>query len=279
MSHPFAAPLRAHIFVGAAVLCVTAVLSTSLRAEEGASGWSKGQASSVRLVAAGGLGSDQTYRTAIEIKLSGNGVTYWRTPGESGVPPVVSFAGSTNVGRAELAFPAPSRLEEGGSEVFGYREHVLFPVRVTPKDPRQPVSLVLEMRYAACDKICIPAEAKATLQLDPQTPAQGHAAGIAAAEARVPMRLNPGDKPDLSFQRTGKDAWHVSASPLLAGSDLFAEGPDGWYFDTKVTPAGFDLILAEKPADGRKADVTLTLATPKGAYERVISLDAAEATP
>src|SRR3954453_14356709 len=58
------------------------------QAGDAASAWSRAQTSAVRLVSAGGL-AGEVYDAGIEIALSGNSLTYGRTPGDSGVPPTV----------------------------------------------------------------------------------------------------------------------------------------------------------------------------------------------
>lgn len=263
------------VFAG---LIAWALLASPSAAAEAASDWVRGQASAARLVSGGGLGADQTYRPAIEIELAGQALTYWRTPGESGVPPVASFEGSTNLQTAEVQFPAPQRLQEGGSEVYGYRGRILFPLKVVPRDPSRPVELAVNFRYAACDKICIPAEARSRIELTPQAAPTDQSAAIQAAEARVPAPWAP-PAPKLVLTRSGPTAWSVALTPNTEGQDLFAEAPEGWFFETHPKPGGFDLVMAEHPSEADGVPVTLTLETPKGAWERSLKLDVREGTP
>ena len=242
------------------------------------SAWVKGPSSSARLVSAGGLRSDRTYLPGIEIELTGQALTYWRTPGESGVPPVASFAGSENLASADLRFPAPQRLQEGGSEVYGYRRHVVFPLRVVPADPSKPVQLVVDLHYAACDKICVPAEAKANLSLRPDDAPTAFTAALAAAEASVPRPPVPG-APPLALVRRDAKTWEIPAEFASQGGDLFAEAPDGWFFETHARPHAFELVLAERPSEGDDVPVILTFTTPKGSWERSMKLDVKGATP
>jgi DsbC/DsbD-like thiol-disulfide interchange protein len=259
---------------------LTALLMTCSvsKAVDDATVWVRGPSSSARLISGGGLRADQTYRPAIEIELTGDAVTYWRTPGDSGSPPVASFEGSENLASAELQFPAPHRLQEGGSEVYGYRGRALFPVKVVPKDLAQPVTLALDLRYAACDKICVPAEAQGRIVLGPKEPATSHSADIAAAEARVPAPW-AAPAPKIAMVRSNSHTWSIKLDPPTPGDDLFAEAPDGWFFETHQASGGFDLVLAERPSEGDEVPVTLTLNSPKGAWERSLKLDVKGATP
>ena len=80
-------------------------------------------------------------------------------------------------------------MHEPAAETIGYKNSVLFPVEVVPKDPSQPVALALALEFGVCREICIPAEAKFSLTLPPSglsgTPVTGAAGG---ARASVPRR-------------------------------------------------------------------------------------------
>ena len=129
-----------------------------------ASDWVKGLQSSARLIAAGGEQAGPL-RAGVEITLEGKSVTYWRAPGEAGVPPVFHFSASRNLGKIDVLYPAPQRIEENGAEIFGYQRGVIFPLHVTPLNKALPVMLDLMLDYAACDRICVPAQAHLTLAL------------------------------------------------------------------------------------------------------------------
>lgn len=239
--------------------------------------WMPGALSKARLVAAGGLesaGAAPVYRLALDIALTGEAHTYWRMPGDAGVPPTISFEGSENLQSADLSFPAPQRLDEAGLQIFGYKGGVLLPLAVTPKDATRPVRLTFVFTYAACEKICIPADARATLTLEPSAAASAHAGRIAAAAAAVPQKTRNGEavRLDLASVDSAKPAWLVKVtSPEGPWRDLFAEGQDGWYFETRRTPEGFKLVAAETPKDAAyPAQVRLTLASERAAFDLTV---------
>ena len=75
-----------------------------------------------RLIAGGGD------LAGFEIALSPGAITYWRDPGDAGLPPTLDFSGSDNVASVEPEFPAPKRIKEAdGGEAFGYDGGVVFP--------------------------------------------------------------------------------------------------------------------------------------------------------
>ena len=126
--------------------------------------WDDDLQSSVRLIAARtkGEGAGRIHRAGIEIRLSSGWKTYWRYPGDSGVPPAFDFSKSENVKSATVLFPAPIRFPDGaGGHSVGYKAGVVLPVHVVPGDPAKPVMLRLKLDYAVCEKLCVPAEAKA----------------------------------------------------------------------------------------------------------------------
>lgn len=273
-SRSFGAAVR--WFLGAAALSLVAAQA----AEPGASDWSASATSSARLVSAGGL-AGEAYRAGVEIRLEGAGLTYWRHPGDAGVPPVFSFEGSRNLASVAVRYPAPARFEEGGVDAFGYKGEVIFPLDVTPLDRAKPVTLALKLQYAACDRICIPAEATARITLAPADMAGPQAARIASYVAREPKPVAPGAMFKVTARPGDKPAWDITvgASPD-ARADLFAEAPDGWYFDTRPASGGFTLELAQRPANAENTvEVTLTHVTPAGAHETRLRLDVGVAKP
>ena len=219
------------------------------------------------------------YRAAAEIKLAGAAITYWRAPGDAGVPPTFSFQGSENLASAAVAYPAPQRINEQGLEAFGYRGDVTFPIAVTARDPAKPVRLRLTLDYAVCDNICLPAKSVATLQL-PQKGTSAAEKLIAQAEARVPLQLTKAAvekeiviaADPVAQQPRWILTWNGAALPV----DLFAEAPDGWDIETKkLADRRFSLIAAQQPLKGLPARVPaqLTLTTAQQSYVFAVDLD------
>lgn len=274
----------------AAACCLAA---SAARAEpEFASPWSSDMKSKARLIAAG-AGQGGRYLAGIQIVLSGRTVTYWRTPGDAGTPPVVSFEGSTNLANARMEFPAPRRIDEDGIEALGYLEDVIFPLRVTASDPTKPIALHMKLDYAACEKICIPVHAKADLVLPQGKEVGPFAAELAAAQARVPVRQGPGTTGALKITgvrglsgdwAAGKGRFVVDAR-VPSGAvpvTLFAEGPSGWYLQPAATaPRGsggsiaIDVNIVQAPAgaDIAKTPFVLTLVAGDHAVEVPVRLD------
>ncbi|MDE2362758.1 MAG: hypothetical protein KGM42_08770 [Hyphomicrobiales bacterium] len=256
------------------------ILLASLLAASGAAAQTVSDKAHVRFVAAGDLAGG-VYRAAIVIDLAPDTLTYWRNPGDAGVPPTFDWKGSQNVAKAVVAMPAPKRITEAGEDVFGYTGQVAYPVTITPADPGKPVSADLRMDYAACEKICIPMHADASLTFAPDGKAGPDAPLVAAALAATPKAAAAADAAKITpVAGAPKPTWRVE--PKAAGaSDLFAEAPDGYFFETGKEPDGaFRLTMAEatQAAPGL-VPVRLTMPTAAGAIEFEVGLDAAGHKP
>ena len=264
-------------------IMVTAGALASAEAQEAASAWAKAPKSAARLIAAPAgeaPAGEGPYRAGIEIKLAPATITYWRSPGDSGVPPVFDFSHSSNLRSAEVSFPAPTRIDEAGSEIFGYERGVVFPVRVTPLERGKPVDLVLDLDYAACEKICLPVHARLELRV----PANGASEipALAAAEAMVPRQLSAEEiARDVAIAPvTGeKPTWRLTWRGAPA-QDLFAEPPDLFFIETKRESDGFLVTLAEHPKDKPVPEqpVRFTLTGPQP-VEFTLHLDASASKP
>src|SRR5580698_7560494 len=140
---------------------------TAARAQD-ASPWDKQPHAQARLIAGSVMKSaDATYLHAgVEIRLDAGWKTYWREPGDSGVPPTFDFAGSDNVKDVTVLWPAPERFPDGaGGTSIGYVGHVILPLRVVPRDSAKKSSLQLKLGYDVCGTMCVPVEASLKLPL------------------------------------------------------------------------------------------------------------------
>jgi DsbC/DsbD-like thiol-disulfide interchange protein len=257
-------------------------------AAEDASRWDGDARSAVRLIA-GTQRPAADMRAGIEIRLKSGWHTYWRYPGDAGVPPQFDFKGSQNLREVEVLWPAPELLPEvGGITVIGYDRDVILPLRIVPQDSAKPVALRLKLDYAICEKLCVPAEARTELVLRGGTPAPDGA--LVTAEARVPKKRKVGDGGALSIRSVRREdgsararVWVDVAAPMGASVDLIAEGPTpDWSLPLPMAvdgaPEGLQRFVFE--LDGMPpgvkpngATITLTAITPDGAIEVATRLD------
>src|SRR5580704_17218854 len=152
-------PTRAALGFAASIFVSS--LSIEARAQD-ASPWQRDGHSAVRLLA--GSRSGSLLLGGIGFQLQPGWKTYWRTPGDSGVPPRCDFSKSDNVEAVTVLWPAPTKFDDGaGGNSLGYHDQVVLPLRIVPKVNDKPVTLRANINYAVCEKICIPVEASTEL--------------------------------------------------------------------------------------------------------------------
>ena len=146
--------------------CVALLLAGQACAAD-ASPWVEDNYSGIRLIAGANKGGAESLRAGIEIKMLPGWHTYWRYPGDSGVPPRFSFAGSDNLASAKVLYPAPHAYTDETGTTIGYKGDVILPLDVFPRQPGKPVTLRAKVDYAVCEKLCVPVEAKIELTIPP----------------------------------------------------------------------------------------------------------------
>ena len=200
-----------------------------------ASAWDGDARSAVRLVAGSPVGAGgATLRAAVEIRLATGWKTYWRYPGDSGVPPAFDFSKSENIKSVAILWPAPHRFTDDGGASIGYKGGVMLPLHVIPENPKRPVTLRLAVDYAVCEKLCVPAKGAATIELDQAS--SPHDSRLAAAEAQVPKHARMGEASPFGIGTVRREPGSPHprvivevAAPAAAALDLFVEGPtDDW---------------------------------------------------
>jgi DsbC/DsbD-like thiol-disulfide interchange protein len=218
-----------------ATIALAAMVLAAPSASADVSAWDGDARAGVRLVSGGTKsdGNQSALRAGVEIRLAPGWKTYWRYPGDSGVPPTFDFAKSENLKSVRLSWPAPEKIAEADGIIIGYRDNVLFPLAVEPKDPAKPVILRLALDYAICEKVCIPAQAKVELALKAGGSAEP---AIVAAEKTIPRAQPVGSGAPLSVKAVHRDDSRKPARVLVdiaaphgAPVSVFAEGPsDDW---------------------------------------------------
>jgi DsbC/DsbD-like thiol-disulfide interchange protein len=253
------------------------VLTAQGAKSEPVSPWTEGFHSRARLVAGGyhqGL-----LLAGVEITLDPGFKTYWRDPGESGLPPRFEWSGSSNAARVEVQWPAPERSEDAGGVANGYHDRVIFPVLSGPKDPTRPVSLAVQIDYGVCKDICIPAHAELTLTLS----GQGDRPALQPWLDRVPRRQDLADPAALSVVAVepvagDKPSFAVQVrAPEGSSPTLFAEGPDNWYLSTSsvLKDGRFLVKVEEKPKDAAgEIPIRFTLVAGERAIETTAPVNA-----
>jgi DsbC/DsbD-like thiol-disulfide interchange protein len=273
-----------------AAVCVVAaaVCMNNALAGEDASAWDGDSRSAVRLIGGSWSQVQSTPLMAgIEIRLKRGWHTYWRYPGDAGVPPQLDFSRSRNVKALSISWPAPRLIQEHGLSVIGYVQDVILPLAVVPQGPG-PVMLALNIDYAVCEALCVPQQATAQLVIAAGRSSQD--AALAGAVSRVPRKQALGEGSALAVRSIRREessqrsrAVIEVAAPPSASVDLFVEGPGSdWALPLPnaegAAPGGvqrfaFDLEGAPPGAKYDGALITITAVTAEDAIEVSAPLD------
>jgi DsbC/DsbD-like thiol-disulfide interchange protein len=271
------------------LLAIASVTLAPIARAQDASAWDKGLHAAARLIAGSMVKTDDgTFlRAGVEIRLDPGWHTYWRDPGDSGVPPTFDFAGSENVKAVTVLWPAPERFPDGaGGHSIGYKHDIVFPLHVVPKDAANGPTIHLKLGYAICEKMCVPADADLKLTF---TRSGLEETAIERAELRVPKRVPLGVGSGLairSVHHEGGDGHRrvvvEIAAPEGAPVDLFVEGPTPeWSLplpELTGTESGmrrfaFDLDGLPLGTHGNGASLTFTAVSTNDAIEVVTPID------
>jgi DsbC/DsbD-like thiol-disulfide interchange protein len=274
-------PLRAAVGFAAAIVASSLVLEAHA---QDSSPWQQDGHSAVRLLA--GSRSGAVLLGGIAFQLKPGWKTYWRNPGDSGVPPRFDFSKSENIEAVTVLWPAPLKFDDGaGGHSMGYHNQIVLPLRIVAKNADRPVTLRADINYAVCEKLCIPVEANAELAFTSVASTEDSA--LFAALDTVPKPANVGDPNPLTIRdvkRDGKSTvWVDVVAPDSRDVSLFVEGPTpDWALPVPTllehNPPGvkrfsFELDGLPPGASPEGAALKLTLVGGERAYEFNINLD------
>ncbi len=244
----------------------------------------------VRLIAeTDAAGMAGALRAGLHFRMKPGWKIYWRAPGDAGFPPQPNWAGSGNVAKVQIDWPAPQRFTVLGLQTLGYHDEVVLPLTVTKFESGKAVRLRARVPYLPCAEICVPYEAILVLDVPAGPAVSAREAGLIARFAdRVPVR-----GADAPFAIAG--AW-VDGAPgkqilrLVARArtpftkpDFVFEGPPGFRFGLPGVTLGRDRreavvlatitpppksVRAGAPADLTGAALTLTVIDGGRAAER-----------
>jgi DsbC/DsbD-like thiol-disulfide interchange protein len=232
----------------------------------------------VRLITAGAPDASGVLQGALEIDLQPGWRTYWRDPGDAGVPPQIDVSKSTNVASVEMRFPTPERFDDGATIWAGYRHPVKFPVSFRITTPGKPTTIDADVFLGICEEICIPVKGRFTLDPASDPDNADDAALVAAARDALPSL----ERPDFRVTVLPGDDKTLRVDAALPGdaaeAEFFIAGEQGYMFGTpqRLADEGkviFAVPIIERP-DTRPAEGALhyTLATAAGAVEGTLPL-------
>ncbi|MFN0113966.1 MAG: protein-disulfide reductase DsbD domain-containing protein [Paracoccaceae bacterium] len=221
-------------------------------------------------VIGGATQPDGTRLAALLLTLAPGWKTYWRAPGEAGIPPRFNWAGSRNLGGVAFHWPLPQVYEVNGFRIIGYADELVLPFSVRPDRQGDPVTLAAEIELGVCEDVCVPvtlevrAELPGIARTDPairaamaRMPETGAAAGLTSATCRVePIRdgLRLTAALDIPSPGSGEFAVIEVSDPTIWVSSPKLDRGGG-----RVTAVA-DLVPADaRPFALNRSDIRITL--------------------
>lgn len=230
----------------------------------------------VRLVYSGG----QDPRAGVELQLPAGSNTYWRIPGDSGIPTTIDLSGSVGVQDTDVIWPYPRIEEAGGYRDFVYRGDVVVPIRLAAAS-----GAILDARVmlGVCSDVCVPAQAHLRLALDGSADA-AQAIRLDQAVADAPADWTGPAEPfgAVKLSADGHSLEIGSPDPAIDPESLIADtgdpailftapqkSPDGAIWTLELLGGGDMTELLGKR-------VRLTFTTPLGAFSELRTVASAE---
>ncbi|WP_417769704.1 protein-disulfide reductase DsbD domain-containing protein, partial [Stappia sp.] len=254
--------------------------------------WQTVAGAHVRVIATGPQDTSPVGDAAVQIRLDPGWHTYWRFPGEAGIPTTADFAGSTGIGGARLRFPPPETYSDPYSTSIVYRDEVVLPIDLDAGTAAGNATLRVHLVFGVCREICVPGEARFEVPLSDAEP--DFAARMAIASARLSLPGPQGEAPprvasirlsgDTAAAGTpGKTGEKLAISvELPAGAGdlaLYAEGAPGSYNGVPrlVSREGDDAVFSLplqglQQADDGSRPLSLMLVVDGNAVEHQVDL-------
>lgn len=227
----------------------------------------------VRLISDDTLSPAGTTRIGLEVEMPLTTNTYWRVPGETGIPIVLDLMGSEGITGQHISWPFPHRDDRSGYLDNVYFGPIILPVTLNVAG--QGGFLRVSLTMGVCEEICMPVMAQFELPLSFGTPDLANGLRITQAEALAPI---PWDQPGPAFGPVSFDTarmglvFDVTSPSVEIGSIIADMGANGPLFGApQKSPDGQSVLLPllgkADPAALAGAPVQLTFMTAMGPYD------------
>lgn len=223
-----------------------------------------------RLISSNTL-ADGVALAGLELDMPASTNTYWRIPGETGIPTEFDFSASSGVAEPVVHWPYPEIDHSRGYMDYAYYGPVVLPFEFEAGEGGTVLDVAVTL--GVCSDICVPATAKLTLPLDFAAPDTPQSIRLDQAMAETPILWDQPGKPFGSVEAGFDGSLHLlSPDPSIDPASVIADvgdpsvlfetpqkSPDGALWTLKPLGGG-----ASKELEG--SSVQLTFETAKGPY-------------
>ncbi|WP_233193008.1 protein-disulfide reductase DsbD domain-containing protein [Acidimangrovimonas sediminis] len=206
---------------------------------------------------------------ALKLTLAPGWHTYWRAPGDAGIPPSFDWSKSTNLKAVAIHWPVPRTFDLGGLRSIGYEGGLVLPIELTPKAAGKPIALEAQIDIGVCKDICLPASL--SLRADLSGPGKKGGAIRGALTDGPESAAKAGVKDVSCTVAPSADGLALTARlrmPPLPGKELtVVELPDPaiWVSEAKTTRQGdtltavADIVPPSKSFALDRSQLTITV--------------------
>ena len=153
--------------------------------------------------------ADGSHMAALHLRLAPGWKTYWRSPGDAGLPPLFRWtAEGRNTEDVSVIWPTPHVFHQSGLRSVGYKNEVVLPLRVRLRDAQADAQLSGTIELGICKDICMPHEVTVSAVLP---------AAVRAPDPRIAAAL--ADRP-LSREEANVGAVRCAVAPVSGGISL-----------------------------------------------------------
>ena len=160
-------------------------------------------------IRSGWITEDGTRMAALHLILAPGWKTYWRAPGDTGIPPSFNWTGSENLRGVSYHWPSPDVFTSYGLRTIGYKDELVLPIELHPKTAGSPIHLRGEVDLGVCETICMPAHLIVEAKLE----------GAGSSDPTIHQALAAGPK---SAGRAGVGRVDCELDPISDGLQLNA---------------------------------------------------------
>jgi thiol:disulfide interchange protein DsbD len=171
-----------------------------------------------------GIGAGRKIWLGLQITHQADWHTYWKNPGDSGLPTTLKWTLPAGVQAGEIAWPTPKKFPLGDLANYGYEAVVLLPVpiQIGADWAGESLQVQLQANWLVCRRECIPQEGQFALQLPASGSIAMHGGAFEAALAAQPRALAGGQ---IEVREQSLQLRLSSLPPAVRGQklELFAE--------------------------------------------------------
>lgn len=200
---------------------------------------------------------DGRHVAGLHIQMEEGWKTYWRVPGEGGIPPSFDWSRSTNLQGVAVNWPVPEVYYAYGLRSIGYTTELLLPIVILPSDDAKDVSFRTRIDIGVCEEVCIPVTLNASATL------------LAGSSPRDPALVAALNNRPMSASAAGVRSVDCAIQPISDGLELTATVtmPRLGANEETVIELADPTVWVSRPSDERKRGAITTtseLVAPSG---------------